>query len=122
MVMINENLGITGYHPILTQTWQFPSSVKDPQMCECNFVYNFVVKNVTDDTYAPTIEVGGVACATLGHGLSGPVIGHEFFGNISKVLSSLMKFPSWNTRIIEIKPDEIIRDPSSGLICGYSPQ
>lgn len=43
----------------------------------------------------------GVDCATWGHGLTGPVIEHGFFGT-SRVLFELERFPGWQDGFITL--------------------
>ena len=51
-------------------------------------VYNLVL---TDEH---VVRIGGVSCVTLAHGLTGPVVGHPFYGT-DKVLEALAEHPGW---------------------------
>jgi len=57
---------------------------------ELHFVYNLFLERGKH-----TLSVGGVACATWGHGLSGALIQHPFFGDYDRILSVLKARPGF---------------------------
>jgi len=119
-----SGLWITPYHPIYdasTARWVFPKDVAiRTRTMKSGAVYSILL-DAGEHVDAHTIEVGGILCATLGHGLTHPypqpqspvhtevgsepstntasvsgsqeldVRSHPFFGSYTKVLSSLSR-------------------------------
>jgi len=115
-------LWITPYHPIYHNTsrqWVFPKDVSTrTKVVESGAVYSILLE-ADENSNAHAMEVGGVLCATLGHGVTGKspqpqheprnavqsesatyagaaagsrggdVRSHPFFGSYTKVLASL---------------------------------
>lgn len=96
-------LWVTPWHPVFVDgRWVFPCHVEGAErrvMCGGE-VYSFLLER-DDDERAHTVEVGGVVCVTLGHGLvarkSGSEDGdvdvrvHPFFGDYDMVAKSLQR-------------------------------
>ena len=59
-------------------------------MHACAHVYNLVLEG-TDD-HVPLVN--GVGCVSLGHGLTGAVVGHDYYGSAA-VLRDLSEQPGW---------------------------
>jgi len=144
-------LWITPYHPIYnpsTARWVFPKDVgiRDRTM-ESDAVYSILLE-IDEQVDAHTIEVGGILCATLGHGLTPPhpamrakmgsdaatgsasmseapeldVRAHPFFGSYTKVQSSLSRLrkDKYGRRV----GGGVVRQArytgdSSGIACGF---
>ena len=68
-----------------------------------------------------SIEVQGIECATLGHGLQGPVIEHPYFGT-QRVIEDLKKFRGWASGRITLTPGSkvLVRDARTGLVNGFA--
>lgn len=110
--MVNiKNLNITEYHPIKQDgEWVFPIDVKTSKDINCEYMYNFVLK---EKHY---INVGGVICATLGHGMtSNDIIKHHYYGT-DKVIEDLKKCKGYYNGEITFKSDNIMRDANNNVI------
>ena len=98
MVELDNNLKITPYHPIYTQSmlkyqWLFPIdiSTSKPQKIESDKMYTFIVKN------RKSVIVNDYIFATLGHNLvENDVIKHDYFGT-DRIIDDLEMFKSYKT-------------------------
>jgi hypothetical protein len=89
MCKIND-LVITPYHPVLlNETWQFPADIVRPTMYPHPVVYNLVLNQ------GHVVRISGILSCTLGHGFTGAVIEHDYFGNKQKVLDDLSVLPGF---------------------------
>lgn len=79
---------ITPWHPVRDAdgTWYFPAERHGSFDCCVSTVYNLVLNR------DHIVIVEGVEAITLGHGLTGPVVGHEYFGTTA-VIEDLNKQP-----------------------------
>jgi hypothetical protein len=113
MVNIN-NLKITEYHPIKKDgVWIFPINVKNSKEIDCEYMYNFVLKD------KHIINVGNVLCATLGHNMSdNNVIKHDYYGT-EKVIDDLKKCKGYKNGYITFESDCITRD-SNNIVVGFN--
>ena len=59
--------------------------------------------------------IGDHECATLGHGISGNIIGHLFFGT-EKVIDNLKESPSYQSGIVILKQNSVIRNSITDLV------
>ena len=89
--------------------WEFPIHLAKPKIRKCNAVYNFVLSN------GHVMIINGIKCATLGHGIKGPVIAHPFFGT-QAVINNLKELDGWNRGYILRNSDCIRRDTITGLV------
>ena len=92
-------LSLTPYHPIVntkSYQWTFPISLNPPQIRKCEGVYTVVVQNRFP------IIVQGFTYATLGHGITGEVIGHPFFGT-ERVINDLKKFNTYDYGFVNLE-------------------
>lgn len=102
---------ITKWHPVyLDGRWRFPADLEHVDEHEETMVYNFVLKS------GHVVIVDNMACVTLGHGLTAPVVGHEFFSG--RVVNDLLRFPGWSKGIVFIDHRNVVRGPD-GLVSGY---
>ncbi len=123
LVVLN-NLWVTPYHPIKMKSckgWEFPINCEHNRV-ECsdsNSVYNLVLGEkyrreaiITDD---------GIACITLGHGITcDKVVSHKYFGT-DLVIKDLQKISvGWMLGHIILREDDIKRRDFSGDICKIS--
>jgi len=59
-------------------------------------VYNFILSD------CHILMVNDTACVTFGHGLSGDVAGHDYFGNMDRVVADLTKIAGWKDGSVEV--------------------
>ena len=100
------SLSLTPYHPIVdtkNYQWTFPISLNAPQVRKCEGVYTVVVQNRFH------IIVQGFIYATLGHGITGEVIGHPFFGT-DRVINDLKKFNTYSYGFVNLEKINYKRD------------
>ena len=118
MVRLN-NLLITPYHPIIDmmnyeKQWRFPISKGSVENILCPYMYTFVIEN------RQALVVDKYIFATYGHNCDDQeVIRHDYFGT-DKVIEDLKKSPSYNDGIVELIPDNIVRDPETNKVYGIS--
>jgi len=98
-------LTLTPYHPVINQTtdqWTFPINLYSPQLRRCRGVYTMVVKN------RYPIIVQGFTYATLGHDITGEVIGHPFFGS-DRVINDLKKIDTYDEGFVHLNKEDYKR-------------
>jgi hypothetical protein len=106
------SLSLTPYHPIVETKkfkWTFPISLNAPQIRKCEGVYTVVVQNRFP------IIVQGFTYATLGHGITGEVIGHPFFGT-GRVINDLKKFNTYSYGFVNLEKTNYKRE--GGIVTG----
>lgn len=84
---------ITEYHPIkIKDWWAFPKNIAThvPFTEPFDAVYSFLLENKDGSPVECGMLIEGFECASLGHNISGEVIGHEFFGNMQAVKDALI--------------------------------
>jgi len=102
----------TPWHPVrVAGEWRFPSQLANATLRTCPAVYNLVLGG-----NHPSMLVSGVECSVLGHGLKDPVVAHEFFGT-SAIIEALRRMPGWQTGVVELIPEQYVRDPATGRVC-----
>ncbi|KAK7544852.1 hint-domain-containing protein [Phyllosticta citribraziliensis] len=117
------DLWITPYHPIYHEhSWVFPMTVADSVAMQSTNIYSVLLAQ-HGAPHAHAIEVGGVTCVTLGHGLmqkgAQGVRGHPYLGNWQAVFKDLAKLPK--ERSGKLRAGGIRRDPATGLAAGFVP-
>ena len=68
--------------------------------------------------------IGGISCATLGHGItevnddiySTIVISHEFFGT-ENVIDNLKRSPKYESGLIVLDQNSMIKNPLTNMVC-----
>lgn len=90
MSQLPSGLCLTEWHPLMDQRgeWRFPIMLGRQVTRRIPAVYNLVL------TAEHVAIVGGVPCATLGHGIEGPVVGPPFWGT-SAVIDLLKQHEGW---------------------------
>lgn len=115
-VNILNDLNITPWHPVnFHGKWLFPDYITASGKLKMDKVYNFVLDSVH------TILVNGTIACTLAHGMTGPIIGHEFFGT-QKVHDSLKKLPGYSDGLVLLAQENIVRNKEKekdGLVTDY---
>jgi len=109
-------LRLTPHHPVLAdeEGWRFPAELGDLHECPCEAVYTFVLRG------APAILVEGWSCATLGHGLATGAAAHPYFAS-RQAVEELSQLPGYASGLVDLVPENIIREPETGLVCGLRP-
>ena len=112
IVPLNYKLGITPNHPVVSKgKWIHPTNLREPQLEECEYVYNFVL-----DSHHH-MYIGGFKCCTLGHNLKGDVIEHDYYGT-NKVIDELTLCDGFELGLVILHDSDIIRDNTTNWVCG----
>ena len=113
MVRLNSNLLITPWHPVRRGTeWVFPADVAAPEETACAQVCSVVLDG------GHSLEVGGVVCVTLGHGLvSNPVTNHPYFAT-ERVLRDLERMPGFASGLLHFRHGSVRRG-QDGRVIGF---
>lgn len=112
MSMIN-GLSITPWHPILVKNvWRFPADLYFYTERMLQTVYNFVLET------GHIVDVEGIQACTLAHGITGPVIGHDFFGT-QAVVEDLKKVAGWDEGRPTFTKLVAVKDPVTNMIVGW---
>jgi len=105
----SSGLLITPWHPIrICGKWKFPSEVGIPELQDCPAVFNFVLSS------EHVMIINDVECVTLGHGISGPIIGHPYFGS-QKVIEDLQHMRGWEEGHVVLLSGCVKKDQKTGL-------
>jgi len=121
------SLSITPWHPVVPQAgsgaWAFPSDLTATQRLPCDAIYSILLEPDTNPN-AHTVFMAGMACVTLGHGLSDPsaadVRAHAFLGNYSKVLESLRFLPGFSDVSGVVHCGGVMKG-TDGMVCSFAP-
>jgi len=100
---------LTPFHPYMTMNgiWVTGRDTVGDESMAISTVYNLVLDK------GHIIDMEGVFCCTLAHGIHGKVIGHDFFGT-SAVVDAMKRQTGFPCPVY--KNLEVRRDPVSGLI------
>jgi hypothetical protein len=120
MVILRSGLQVTPWHPIQhpeSHSWVFPhdlgASIAESQDLEIPRVYNILL---ADGSSWALID--GVKCVTLGHGLTGSVVEHAFWGNRQEIIRSLRAIDKESFEKGRVEVGGTLRD-ASGQVAGY---
>ena len=92
--------------------WQFPAQIGDVRIFDTPAVYDFVLAQ------GHVVSVGGRPCVTFGHGLTGPVVAHDYFGT-DRVVDDLEGMAGWDDGLVELTAGRcFLLDPESGRVSG----
>jgi hypothetical protein len=105
-VRLHNGLVISKWHPVWQYGWRFPCRLPH-ELVQVSEMYNLVM----EEFGCKFPLVNGQVVATLGHNLSGPIIGHAFYGT-QRVIDNLKTHPDWENGYIMISPDAIQRGKS----------
>jgi adenylate kinase len=112
LVGLPTGLKITPGHPVcINDTWLYARDCPDafPVPNTSGKVYNVVLES------CHMLLVNGVQCATWGHNLKGPIIGHPFFGT-DRVLLALQNLNGWSAGLVFVQGT--CKD-STGMVVGF---
>lgn len=108
-----NSLSITPWHPILVNgDWVFPADLYFYSERMIKTVYNLVLER------GHIIDVEGILTCTLGHGITGPVIEHPFFGT-DRVIEDLKKIKGWSEGRPTFTNLVAVKDPYTGMVNGW---
>jgi hypothetical protein len=110
----NNVLKLTPWHPVMKDgKWVFPinemtknTSTSDITIHKTT-VYNFVLDSVH------LITINNIVACTFGHNISGPVIGHKFYGT-DAVINDLKKMNGWTNGFINITTEVNLLQTTGG--------
>ena len=110
LVMLENGLKITPWHPILTSLgWKFPSDLKSSQIESCASIITLVLES------GHVAFINEYPCITLGHNFKDEVLNHEFYGT-EKVIKCLQNMPGYEEGHIKNNSGNIIRDNNGNVI------
>ncbi|KAF7983162.1 hypothetical protein HWV62_23388 [Athelia sp. TMB] len=92
---LGDELVLTPWHPVTQQSkWVFPTDVVVPTLQSCEAIYSLLLFPAAG-AEGHTVNIGGVWCTTLGHGLVDPSIDdvrtHSYLGSYSSILRDLSR-------------------------------
>ncbi|QRV80659.1 hypothetical protein RhiJN_08674 [Ceratobasidium sp. AG-Ba] len=112
-------LAVTPWHPVMHDSvWVFPADICEPRPIICEAVYSILLKPLKS-TESHSIFIEGTWCVTLGHGCTDPVRAHEFLGDYGKVVQALSKMGGYYSDEGIIESSGVLRNGSSGRVCGF---
>jgi hypothetical protein len=147
-VLAGGALKITPWHPVRrcagegAAAWQFPNDAVAGRttVVQCPAVFTFVLEEAVisgdgisgvgvDDRLAGGgaaaarpcgLVVGGMECASLGHGAThDPVLAHEFLGT-QRVVDALQACRGWDDGRVRLRQGDFVRDPATNRVVGVS--
>jgi hypothetical protein len=132
VVLNNQPGGFTMWHPVFVNgIWQHPADLGTVSRVQTDAIYNFVLDWPESDPRHNTdvrpgvIFINDIMTCTMGHTMTGPVIGHPYFGRREpgqrNVMDDLMEQPGWTTGYITWQNLRISHDPDTGIINGMTP-
>ena len=106
-------LVITPWHPVLEGAeWAFPADVAAPQETACTHVVSVVLDG------GHSLEVGGLQCVTLGHGMvSNAVTNHPYYAT-ERVLRDLEQMPGFASGLLHFRHGSVRRG-GDGRVVGF---
>jgi hypothetical protein len=132
VVLNNQPGGFTLWHPVfMNGQWQHPADLGTVCRVQTDAIYNFVLdwsdsdlRHNTDDRPG-VIFINDIMTCTMGHSMTGPVIGHPYFGRREpghhNVIDDLIEQPGWATGYITLQNLHVNHDPNTGMINGMRP-
>lgn len=112
-----DGLRLTPHHPVFVDgAWRFPAELARARELPCEAVFTLLLEEG-----AGAVLVEGVPCVSLGHGLEEGAARHSFFGSRTAVERDLAKFPGFEDGLVDLAPGDVLRDPATGLVCGFHP-
>jgi hypothetical protein len=130
-----ESGGFTLWHPVHHNgAWQHPATVGTVERVATDAIYNYVLEwddrhslyDTPRDERPGVLIINGVMTCTLGHSMTGPVIGHPYFGlretGKRNILDDLAADPGWATGYITWSNVQVTTDAATGWINGMAPR
>ena len=104
-----NGIKITPWHPVFIDKWIFPANVAAIKHESIDYVYNVVLDK------GHTLDINGLTCITLGHGMKGDVVEHAFFGT-DAVINDLKKFDGYYEGFVQLN-EECMQRGEDGRVC-----
>jgi hypothetical protein len=108
---------VTPYHPVRFGdggAWIFPCEAGRVTLQPTESLYSVVLH----DRDQVMVLAGGVQAVTLGHGLQGAKLRHDYLGS-PLVVEDLKKFDGWASGAVQLRGGCMRRSRESGLVCGF---
>jgi Mg-chelatase subunit ChlD len=117
----NPQGGFTLWHPVFVNNkWQHPADIGTVETVYTDALYNFVLEKEPEPNGCRpgVLIVDGVMTCTLGHGFTGPVIGHDYFGGNgpNSIIADLSGCAGWVDGQVTWTTSYPVRDPITGHI------
>ncbi len=124
--------GFTLWHPVFhAGAWRHPADLGTVERVVTDAIYNFILdwptgysRHEVDEERPGTLLINGIMTCTLCHGMTGPVIGHPYFGRREdgkrNILDDLTTDPGWATGYITWQNVQVSTDPTTGWIAGMT--
>lgn len=108
-----KNLWITPYHPVcINGAWKFPAHLGPIMHRTIDKLYNLILDS------GHIISISDVLSCTLGHGFTGDVIEHPYFGDMTSVLNDLSRIRGYMRGAPIFFDTRVRRNPITGLTNG----
>lgn len=111
-----KNTWITPWHPVINDTGQWVYPAKEENVTKyayTDIVYNLVVEN------GGVIDVDDTWSVGVGHDSKDEGVAHAFFGSRKLILESIKGVTGFKEGNVHFKNVVTIRDPLTGLVCGW---
>jgi len=141
LVRLGAGLTVTPWHPVKAGNgeWRFPCEVGEVEELACEAVYSIVLAPDADaaaqggqGSGVGGVVIGGVECATLGHGMrdevrrvdgdgwagESAVIWHDYFAT-ARVIEDLRVLPGWDAGRVQFGSRSMARDQASGRLVDW---
>jgi hypothetical protein len=126
VVLNNQPGGFTLWHPVFVNgSWQHPATLGSVNRVATDAIYNFVLDDTGHDERPGVVFINDIMTCTMGHGFTGPVIGHPYFGRREPghrhILDDLSAQDGWTTGYITWENLRVTHDANTGMINGMAP-
>lgn len=121
MITLNNSLHITPYHPIkINNQWCFPKDLSYAKFSKlpCYEIFSFILEKDNNENTRGNgsgMIIGYHECATLGHGITGNIIEHPFFGT-ELVIDNLKQSNIYELGIVILQENSLLRDLETKLV------
>jgi hypothetical protein len=127
VVLNNQPGGFTLWHPVFVGgRWEHPANLGTVTRVPTDAIYNFVLDDTGHEERPGVVFINDIMTCTMGHGFTGPIIGHPYFGRREPghrhILDDLQNQPGWSTGYITWQNLRVSHDPATGMINGMTPE
>eukprot|EP01128_Nolandella_sp_AFSM9_P008725 TRINITY_DN5402_c0_g1_i1.p1 TRINITY_DN5402_c0_g1~~TRINITY_DN5402_c0_g1_i1.p1 ORF type:complete len:763 (-),score=155.00 TRINITY_DN5402_c0_g1_i1:7-2235(-) len=112
LCQLPNGLTITPWHPVLLEgQWHFPGHLTAPQSLPCSQVYNLLLQPSSMSSQTTHVAIiNETYCVTMGHGLTGRVVEHPYFGS-QQIVADIQSMEGYEEGIVHLSPNALERDP-----------